>query len=91
MDNSTPIIINVIPQKLPNIAVETNEGKIYYSDLSSFEKVYCFPKNQEEWEKVFPDSYGLGLIWSSRFEIHIDQIIGLAYDVKNIAFERAGN
>jgi hypothetical protein len=24
------------------------------------------------------DSYGLGLVWACRFEVHADQVIGLA-------------
>lgn len=57
---------------------------IYYSDLSSLKDVYCYPKSNEEWKKVNIDSYGLGLMWSSRFEVHVDQVIALATKVEAI-------
>jgi hypothetical protein len=40
--------------------------------------VYCYPKTEEEWRQVAIDSYGLGLVWTTRFEVHVDQVIGLA-------------
>ena len=43
------------------------------TDLSKFETVYCFP-NPDQWNEVSIDSYGRELIWSSRFEVHIDQV-----------------
>jgi hypothetical protein len=34
--------------------------------------------------RVSIESYGLGLVWVSRFEVHIDQIIGLATRIEPI-------
>lgn len=84
MDNITPVIVNIRIKQYPEIEIETSNGKLYRSNLSGFAQVYCFPKNQEEWEEISIDSYGLGLIWSSRFEIHIDQLIGTAIEKKYI-------
>ena len=36
------------------------------------------PRDADELSRVSIDSYGLGLVWASRFEVHVDQIIGLA-------------
>lgn len=33
---------------------------------------------------AYADSYGTALIWKSRFEVHIDQVIGLAYQVESL-------
>ena len=60
------------------IIIEASDGYRYYSDLSSLSKVYCFPKNLIDWSKISIDPMGLGLIWENRFEVHIDQIIGLS-------------
>ena len=38
----------------------------------------------EEWTQVSVDSYGRALIWTSRFEAHIDQIIGLTFKKEKV-------
>jgi hypothetical protein len=50
----------------------------------SLATVHCFPQDKAAWSKVSVDGYGLGLIWASRFEVHVDQVIGLAYKVEDI-------
>jgi hypothetical protein len=60
------------------VVVEASDGLRYHADLSSFARVYCYPSDQAAWSQVSADNYGLGLIWTSRFEVHIDQVIGLA-------------
>ena len=47
--------------------------------------MYCFPRDAAAWSQVSIDSYGLALVWASRFEVHVDQIIGLAARVQRIA------
>ena len=42
-------------------------------------------KNEDEWKKCSIDSYGLGIIWSSRFEVHSDQVVGLANKIEKPA------
>ncbi|MBI2027871.1 MAG: hypothetical protein HYS98_08760 [Deltaproteobacteria bacterium] len=78
MGSPTPIIIDVAANGLGDVIIEASDGNRYYSDLSSLKKVYCYPKNSDEWKNVSIDSYGMGLIWGTRFEVHIDQIIALA-------------
>ena len=84
MGKTNPLIIDVKPLLLPKLVIETNDGHYYTSDLSEFNKVFCFPQTQLEWESVSPDSDGLALIWSTRFEVHVDQIISIAEKVEPI-------
>lgn len=60
------------------VIVDASDGKRYHSDLSPLSGVYCFPTSLEDWSKCAPDSHGLALVWTTRFEVHIDQVIGLA-------------
>lgn len=78
MDKATPVILSVEAPHYRELIIETSEGSRYLANLSAFEKVHCFPKNLQEWKNVSIDSYGLALIWGSRFEVHIDQILGIA-------------
>ena len=79
MGTTTPLIIKVETPDYKKIVIETTDGFRYESDLTALENVYCFPANKTEWDLVSPDSFGTALIWTSRFEVHIDQIIGLAF------------
>lgn len=79
MGQSTPVIVKVSTPKYPNVVIETSDGFRYEADLSHFSEVYCFPKNEAEWSKVSIDSHGVDLVWASRFEVHVDQVIGLAH------------
>ncbi len=76
-------ITKVITNKYNKVVIETSLGKRYFSDLSFFQKVHCYPII-EEWKNVSIDSYGLDLIWSSRFEVHITQIIDHAYKIEEL-------
>jgi hypothetical protein len=87
MDSSATIIKKVIPLEYNKLIIETNEGERYFSDISFFQKVFCYPKT-EDWAKVSIDSYGLDLIWPTRFEIHITQVIDSSYRTEKI--KRAG-
>ena len=46
--------------------------------------MYCFAPDADEWSKVSVDSYGLALVWACRFEVHVDQIVGLASHAEQI-------
>lgn len=81
MDNPTPLITKIEVPSYKKIVIEASDGKRYESNLSRFETVYCFPKNLEEWKKVSIDNYGLALVWASRFEVHVDQVIAYAEKV----------
>ena len=64
------------------IFAPTSKNILFF--LSLLKNVYCYPKTNEEWKKINIDSYGLGLMWSSRFEVHVDQVIALASKVEPI-------
>ena len=85
MDNPTPVIRKVTIPSFAKLVIETSDDFRYESDLTSMSSVYCFPKNEAEWKKCSIDSYGLAIIWSSRFEVHVDQVIGLAIKREKIA------
>jgi hypothetical protein len=78
MGTATPVILRVATPAYGRVVVEASDGIRYHADLSSFARVYCYPSDRAAWNQVSPDNYGLGLIWASRFEVHIDQVIGLA-------------
>jgi len=60
------------------VVVEASDGFRYRADLSPFSAVSCYPTNKGDWDQVAPDAYGLALVWSSRLEVHVDQIMALA-------------
>ena len=83
MDQTDQLIVNVSAQKQPLLTIETNYGKRYTADLSGFNAVYCFPKNQKEWEDVSISTSGYALTWGSRFEVHVDQVIAEATHIED--------
>ncbi len=85
MDSSSSLIINVVTTDYPKVVIETSGGYRYHADLSAFSAVYCFPKNSVEWAKVSIDASGRDLVWGSRFEVHLDQVIGLAAKIEKIS------
>ena len=91
MGNATPIIRNVQVSEYSKVIVETSDGKRYFSDLSALAQVYCFPSDMSAWSKISIDSYGLGLIWASRFEVHVDQVIGLAFKIEETMKSASGH
>lgn len=78
MDTPAPVILRVGAPEYACVVVETSDGMRYEADLSSFAQVYCFPKTLEDWGAVTRDAAGLALVWASRFEVHVDQVIALA-------------
>jgi hypothetical protein len=78
MDTPTSVILRVDTPRYACVVVETSDGMRYEADLSSFSPVHCFPKTLEEWTAVTRDSSGFALVWASRFEVHVDQVIALA-------------
>ena len=78
MGATAPLIARVETPSYGRIVIEASDGRRYHADLSSFSSVVCYPKTPEAWREVGIDAYGLGLVWTSRFEVHADQIIGLA-------------
>ena len=78
MGDTTPIIKKFSTPEYKRVVIETSEDIRYETDLSLLSNVYCFPIDDCAWKKCSLDNYGLALIWASRFEVHVDQIIGLA-------------
>ncbi|EKD52171.1 MAG: hypothetical protein ACD_62C00089G0002 [uncultured bacterium] len=87
MDQTATIITAVSTPEYKKIVIETLQGLRYTADLACFESVYCFPKNFAEWQKVSIDSDSLALIWSSRFEVHGDQVIALSMKKEALSFQ----
>ena len=85
VDCPTPLILSVATPAYGQLSIDTSDGNRYYADLTPLSAVYCFPPNAKEWKKVSIDSYGLALVWSCRFEAHVDQVIGLAKRVEPLA------
>lgn len=81
----TPVAITVQASEYGKVVVETSDHFRYYADLRDLSSVYCFPKTDEDWCKVQPDSYGLALVWTTRFEVHMDQVVGLAFKTEPVA------
>jgi hypothetical protein len=82
MGRTTPVIRTVSTPAYGRVVLEASDGKRYSADLSSFRAVSCYPPDAEAWAQVSIDSYGLALVWACRFEVHADQVIGLAGKVE---------
>lgn len=78
MDQTNLVIKKVRALEIPKVEIETSESKRYVADLSDFKNVYCFPKNQQEWNELSITASGSNLTWGTRFEVHVDQIIDSA-------------
>lgn len=89
MGAATPMIRSVDAREYGRVLIEATDGKRYEADLTPMSSVYCFPRDLTEWRKVSIDSHALGLVWENRFEVHADQIIGLAVRVEPISIEHA--
>lgn len=84
MDCSNKIIRSIEAIEYKKIKVIFSDGTMVFSDLSDFSDVYCFPV-KNDWKNCSIDSYGRGIIWSSRFEVHIDQVVDNSYSVEKEA------
>ena len=83
MGYTAPIILKLSTHEYGVLIADLSDGKTYRSDLKSFKDVYCFPQDVEEWKKVSIGEYGMYAIWASCFEVHSDQIITSAVEIKN--------
>ena len=83
MGAAAPVIFKVSTPEYGQVVVDASDGKRYHANLTALSAVHCFPKTFEEWRKVTPDGHGLALTWTTRFEVHIDQVIGLANRVES--------
>lgn len=82
MDKSTQTlderITKVAPLEYGRVVIETSANKRYFSDLNDLNKVHCYPP-KDQWDSVSIDQDAIDLIWSTRFEVHIHQVIDRAY------------
>lgn len=76
------LIKKATPLKYNKIMIESSLGKKYYSDLTFFQKVHCYP-SEMDWKNVSIDKSGLVLTWPTKFEIKITQIIEHAFKIEN--------
>ena len=82
MDSAPALIAAVSTPEYGRVVVEASDGRSYSANLTTFSRVYCFPKTEEEWRRVAPDADGRALIWTTRFEVHVDQVLALADSVE---------
>lgn len=85
MGATTPVVVKAWAPEYGKVVVEASDGLRYHADLSSLSSVYCYPSSATAWQKVSVDTYGLALLWSTRFEAHMDQIVGLAFKKEPLA------
>ena len=90
MGSASPVIVAFAALDRPKLVIEASDGKRYFADLSDLSSVHCFPRDDTEWNQASIDSHGLALVWKSRFEVHVDQIIGLATRSEAISSSAAG-
>ena len=81
MDSTNKIIRSAIAVDYKKIRVVLTDGTVLFADLSEFNDVYCFP-SKEDWKNLSVDSYGRGIVWVSRFEVHIDQVLACTFSVE---------
>ncbi len=62
------------------ISIILTDDSEYTADISSFQDVYCYPKNETEWNQAFIGEFKADIEWPSGFGIHLDQIAGLALE-----------
>ncbi len=84
MGRATPLIRTVTTPAYSRVVIEASDGNRYSADLSSFRTVSCYPPDAAAWSRVSIDSYGLALVWACRFEVHAEQIVGLADKVERV-------
>jgi len=84
MGSANPVILRVTTPEYGRVVVEASDGLRYSADLSALSRVYCYPRDRAAWDQVAPDSHGLALVWTSRFEVHVDQVIALAEKIEPV-------
>lgn len=62
------------------ITIELNDGSTYSANLSTFNDVYCYPKNFIEWSKASIGEFKADIEWETGFAVHLDQIASLSED-----------
>jgi hypothetical protein len=60
------------------ISIVLTDDSEYVADISSFQSVYCYPKNEIEWNQAYVGECKADIEWPEGFGIHLDQIAALA-------------
>ena len=61
------------------VKITLTDGSQYTANLSlDFSKLYCYPRNLNEWQSAHINEGAFAIEWASGFDIHFDQIIAIA-------------
>lgn len=65
------------------IKIVLTDDSRHIADLSSeFSKLFCYPKNLNEWKDAHINEGSFAIEWKSGFDIHFDQIVALSQNQK---------
>lgn len=62
------------------INITLTDDSEYTADLTSFHPVYCYPKDEAEWNQAFIGEFKADIQWPCGFDIHLHQIADLALE-----------
>ena len=60
------------------IRIHLSDNSEYTADISSFQDIICYPKNESEWSEAYIGECAIDIEWPGGFGIHLDQIASLA-------------
>lgn len=60
------------------IQITLNDNSEYTADISVFEKVHCYPRDESDWSLAFIGECAIDIEWPTGFGIHLDQIAEFA-------------
>ena len=76
-------IKELLTPELNIVKIILSDGSQFTADLSSdFSKLYCYPKDLNEWKNAHINEGAFAIEWASGFDIHFDQIIALSKNQK---------
>lgn len=62
------------------INITLTDDSEYTADISSFQHVYCYPRDEAEWKQAFIGEFKADIQWPCGFDIHLHQIADLALE-----------
>lgn len=65
---------------LNQIKIILTDESSYQANLESFNDIYCYPKNINEWNQAKIGENKVDIEWATGFAVHLDQIANLAID-----------
>ncbi len=60
------------------IKIILSDDSAYTADISSFQNIYCYPKDSIEWSQASIGEFKTSIVWPCGFDIHLDQIANIA-------------